>query len=172
MDANPVKASVVVQGNRRLGTIKMQGPIGADIGFEAHHFSAAVRALGRYDMLYATLDSSGGSVLDAWIIYDYLRSGSASRNPSLVVIDGECSGTAILIAIGFDQILIRVDSCIQFCPVTLMNSNAGPKTTRMIARLVARRTRHRIEDVLGWMDKYRKFTADQCFACSLCEAII
>jgi ATP-dependent protease ClpP protease subunit len=172
MEQNPLKASIVVEGNRRLGTIKMHGAIGAESGFGAHHFSAAVRALESYDLLYATLDSSGGSVLDAWIIYDYLRSGPASRYPSLVVIDGECSGTAILIAIAFDQIVMRADSYIQFCPVKLMNLEAGPQTTRMMARLIARRTRHRIEEVLGWMDQHSTFTADQCLARSLCEAII
>jgi ATP-dependent protease ClpP protease subunit len=172
MEPNPIGARLVVEGNRRIAIIKMHGQIGADCGFGAHHFCAAVRGLGSYDLLHATLDSTGGSVIDAWIIYDYLRSGPASRYSSVVIIDGQCSGTAMLIAIGFDQILMRPGSSIQFCPVKLTSSIAGPQTTRMIARLIARRTRHGTDEVLAWIDKERKFNADQCLGCSLCEAII
>jgi ATP-dependent protease ClpP protease subunit len=118
------------------------------------------------------LDSGGGSVVDAWIIYDYLMARPAPKPRSLVLVTGQCSSDAILIALAFDQILMRPDAYMQFQPVNLTRPIAGQRATRFIGLKVADRTGSTFEDVLRWMDKNKRFTADECLARSLCDAIV
>ena len=54
----------------------------------------------------------------------------------------------------------------------LWPSGIYPGVTELIARLIAQRVKCRVEDVLGWMDKNKKFTAEDCLKLSLCDAIV
>jgi ATP-dependent protease ClpP protease subunit len=156
----------------RLAVVNLYGDIGSHKGFRARDFRTALAELGNYDTLYALLDSPGGSVFEAWSVYEYLTAGPAGAHPSLVLISGQCSGEAILVALGFKHILMRPGSWVQFNSSKLVSIIAGGHATGVISRLIASRIGCEVADVRGWMDKSRKFTADECLECHLCDAII
>jgi ATP-dependent protease ClpP protease subunit len=118
------------------------------------------------------LDSSGGSAVDSWGIYDFLKTLSPPRYGSLVLITGQCSADAILIALAFNQILMRPDAYIGFRPLQRTRTASGSKATGLLARLVAQRTSSQVEEVFRWMDKNRKLSAEECLRLSLCDAIV
>jgi ATP-dependent protease ClpP protease subunit len=155
-----------------MAVISIQGGLGRHHGFRGHDFNKSLGELGNHDVLYTMLDSGGGSVVDAWIIYDYLMARQAPKPRSLLLITGQCSNDAILIALAFDQILMRPDAYMQFQPINLSRPTAGQRATRFIGLKVADRTGSTFEDVLRWMDKNKRFTADECLARSLCDAIV
>jgi ATP-dependent protease ClpP protease subunit len=172
MKPGTLEARVEVQKGQRIAVLNFSGTIGLPFGFNAQHFIESLTSLGEHDVLYAVLDSSGGSPVDAWIIFDFLKKATPRRYRSLVLITGECSGDALLVALGFDQILMRQDALIGFQPTELSSLAATRQATKLMARLIARRSRCHVEDVLAWMDKNRRFTAEECLARSLCDAII
>ena len=154
----------------RIASIKLHDEVGS--GFESNHFRSALQQLGRYDMLYAVLDASGGSVFDAWVIYDYLKSGPASRYPSLVLITGQCSGIAVLLALGFQQILMRPYAYMRFERIKLTNADAGRRASLLMAKLIARHAGCDRDKVFNWMRNHYTFTAKQCLKHHLCHAIV
>jgi ATP-dependent protease ClpP protease subunit len=173
-DANRASLGVriVAYKGQRMAVLRISGGIGLPSGLQAPHLINSLNQLTDYDVLYAILDSSGGSAIDTWLIYDFLVKGPAREHGSLVLITTECSGDAILISLGFQQILMQPQSYIRFRPVELSRPAATQKVTKLIAGLVARRIGCRIEDVLDWMDKSKKLTAEECLALSLCDAIV
>jgi ATP-dependent protease ClpP protease subunit len=172
MDPKSLKAQLLTHKGQRMAVIGIQGRLGQDHGFRGHDFNKSLGELGNHDVLYTMLDSGGGSVVDAWIIYDYLMARPAPKPRSLVLITGQCSSDAILIPLAFDQILMRPDAYMQFQPINLSRPTAGQRATRFIGLKVADRTGSTFEDVLRWMDKNKRFTADECLARSLCDAIV
>jgi ATP-dependent protease ClpP protease subunit len=172
MDSGLLEVKLITRKGWRVAAVNLHGNIGSPDGFGAHQFRDSLNGLGDYDVLYATLDSAGGSVVDAWFIYDYLTTGLGSRHESLVLITGQCSGEAILIALGFGQILMRPDSYIRFRPPPLSRPEAVRQASGYIARLLAKRVGRQVDEVLGWMDKNKKFTSDECLQCSLCDGIV
>jgi hypothetical protein len=94
------------------------------------------------------------------------------RHGSLVLITERCAGDAILIPLTFDQILMRQSAYIQFTALHFPNSKAGQRSNQLLARRIAERTGSRIEEVLGWMDKNKKLSAEECLERSLCDAIV
>ena len=173
-DANGASlgARIVAYKGQRMAVLRISGGIGLPSGLQAPHFIHSLNKLADYDVLYAILDSAGGSAIDTWLIYDFLSKGPAREHGSLVLITTECSGDAILISLGFQQILMQPQSYIRFRPVELSRPAATQKVTKLIAGLVARRIGCRIEDVLAWMDKSKKLTAEECLTLSLCDAIV
>ena len=155
-----------------MAVARFSGPIGLPRGFYASDVIESFNRLGDYDVLYGILDSSGGSATEAWLIHDFLVRGPARRQGSLVLIATECSGDAILIGLGFQQILMHPQSYIRFHPMERGRSASTQRVTKLIAGLIARRIGCQIENVLGWMDKSRKLTAEECLSLSLCDAII
>jgi ATP-dependent protease ClpP protease subunit len=172
MDARSLQAQLVTHKGQRLAIISLQGRLGQRHGFPGYDFNKSLSELGNYDVLYTIFDSAGGSVVDSWLIYDFLMAAPAPRPRSLVMITGQCSGDAVLIPLAFDQILMRPTAYIQFQPIVLSRPLAGQRTTRFIARMVAERAGSKVEEVMRWMDKNREFTADECLARSLCDAIV
>ena len=172
VDGASLGARIVAYKGQRMAVLTLSGAIGLPLGFHASQFIHSLNQLRDYDVLYTILDSSGGSANDAWLIYDFLIKGPAREHGSLVLITTECSGDAILISLGFQQILMQPQSYICFRPVELSRPAATRRVTKLIAGLVARRIGCRIEDVLGWMDKNTKLTADECLKLSLCDAIV
>ena len=172
MDSGSLEVKLITRDGWRVAAVNLHGNIGSADGFEAHQFRDSLNRLGDYDVLYATLDSSGGSAVDAWFIYDYLTTGPGSRHESLVLITGQCTGEAILIALGFGQILMRPASYIHLRPPPLSRLETVHRTSGFIARLIAKRVGRHVDEVLGWMDKNKKFTPDECLACSLCDGIV
>jgi ATP-dependent protease ClpP protease subunit len=172
MESKSLQAQLVTHKGQRLAIISLQGRLGQDYGFRGHDFNKSLSGLGNYDILYTIFDSAGGSVLDSWLIYDFLMTTPAPRSRSLVLITGQYSGDAVLIPLAFDQILMRPAAYIQFQPMMLSRPLAGQRTTKFIARMVAERAGSKVEEVLRWMDKNKKFTADECLARSLCDAIV
>jgi ATP-dependent protease ClpP protease subunit len=171
MDYGSLEARLVTQKGERMAVFRFFGAIGPPRGFRASEFINSLSRLGDYDVLYTILDSSGGSAVEAWIIYDALTK-SAQRHRSLVLITNECSGTAILIALAFEQILMLRGASIGFLPVELPRVAAARQLTQSMARLIGKRIGRPVEDVLGWMDKNKKFTAEECLSLSLCDAIV
>jgi ATP-dependent protease ClpP protease subunit len=155
-----------------MAVVRFSGPIGRPLGFQASDFIESLNRLGDYDALYGILDSPGGSAMEALLIHDFLVRGPARKHGSLVLIATECSGDAILIGLGFQQILMQPQSYIRFQPVELSRPASTQQVTKLIADLVARRIGCQIENVLGWMDKSKKLTAEECLRLSLCDAII
>jgi ATP-dependent protease ClpP protease subunit len=155
-----------------MAVINLDGYVGGANGFQAFDLKAALSELGTYDTLYALLNSPGGSAYEAWIIYDYLKMGYPSKFASLVLITGRCSGEAILVALGFKQILMRPGSYIEFQPIKLVRAPAARQATSLVARFIAERAGCEIGEVRGWMDKNRRFTADECLDRYLCDAIV
>ena len=172
MDSGSIEVKLITREGRRMAAVNLHGNIGSPDGFGAHKFRDSLNGLGDYDVLYATLDSSGGSAVDAWFIYDYLTTGQGSQHESLVLITGQCSGEAILIALGFGQILMRPASYIRFRPPPLSRPEAVRRASGFIARLIAKRAGRQVDEVLGWMDKNKKFTSAECLECSLCDGIV
>ena len=172
MDPRSLKAQLLTHKGQRMAVISIQGGLGQRHGFRGHDFNKSLAELGNHEVLYTMLDSAGGSVVDAWIIYDYLVARPAPRPRSLVLITGQCSNDAILISLAFDQILMRPDACMQFQSIDLTRPIAGQRATRFIALKVADRTGAKFEDVLRWMDKNKRFSAEECLSRSLCDAVI
>jgi ATP-dependent protease ClpP protease subunit len=172
MDEDPIEAKVVVCKGERMAIVKLCGGIGPPLGFRAYQFVNSLSELRDYDVLCAILDSPGGSAVDAWIIHDFVSKNLAPQHRSLVLITGECSGDAILIALAFEQILMRPEAYIRLQPVPLAKAVSTRRATEFIVRLIAQRIECRVEDVLGWMDKNRKFGAEECLKLSLCDAIV
>ena len=75
-------------------------------------------------------------------------------------------------SLAFQQILTRPQSYIHFQPVKLSRPATTLRVTNLIAGLVARRIGCEIGKVLGWMNKNKKLTAEECLRLSLCGAII
>jgi ATP-dependent protease ClpP protease subunit len=167
-----LEAKLVSHKGWRMAVIRLYGGIGPPDGFRARQFIDLVTGLGKYDVLYGILDSAGGSPVDAWIIYEFLKTRPAPRRGSLVLITSQCGGDAVLIALGFGQILMHPGASMRFEATKLNSLVAGQQVTRLIARQIAQRAECQIGDVLGWMDKNRKFTAEECLKRSLCDAII
>jgi hypothetical protein len=172
MDSSPLEAKVVTCEGPRMAIVRLDGAIGPPLGIQADRFVNSLSRLGDYDVLYAILDSSGGSAVDAWIIHDFVSKNLAPQHRSLVLITGECSSDAILIALAFEQILMRPGAYIRLEPVPLAKRVSTRRVTELIACLIAQRVECRVEDVLGWMDKNKKFTAEDCLKLSLCDAIV
>jgi ATP-dependent protease ClpP protease subunit len=172
MEEGPIEAKVVAYKGERMAIVKLCGFIGPPLGFRAYQFVNSLNRLRDYDVLYAILDSPGGSAVDAWIIHDFVIKNVAPQHRSLVLIKGECSGDAILIALAFEQILMRPGAYIRLQSVPLAKAVSSRRATEFIARLIAQRIERRIEDVLSWMDKNSKFAAEECLKLSLCDAIV
>jgi ATP-dependent protease ClpP protease subunit len=172
VDRGSVEARIVAHNGQRMAVVRFSGPIGRPLGFNASEFIESLNRLGDYDVLYGILDSPGGSAIEAWLIHQFLVRDPARRHGSLVLIATECSGDAILIGLGFQQILMHPQSYICFHPVKLSRPATTQRVTRLIAGLIARRIGCQIENVLGWMDKKKKLTAEECLKLSLCDAII
>jgi ATP-dependent protease ClpP protease subunit len=171
---NPLglEGKVVRQKDLDVAVIEMGGDVGWPSALRALDFIDLMGSLGNYDVLYAILDSSGGSAVDSWGIYDFLKTLSPPRYGSLVLITGECSADAILIALAFNQILMRPDASIEFRPLQRTRTAGASKATGLLARLVAQRTSSQVEEVFRWMDKNRKLSAAECLRLSLCDAIV
>lgn len=172
MDPRSLKAQLLTHKGQRMAVISIQGGLGQLHGFRGDDFNKSLTELGNYEVLYTMLDSAGGSVVDAWIMYDYLMARPAPRPRSLVLITGQCSSDAILIPLAFDRILMRPDASMQFQPIDLSRPIAGQRATRFIARQVAERTGSNFEDVLRWMGRNKRFSAEECLSRSLCDAVI
>src|SRR5258708_20865223 len=119
MDPKSLKAQLLTHKGQRMAVISIQGRLGQDHGFRGHDFNKSLGELGNHDVLYTMLDSDGGSVVDAWIIYNYLMARPSPKPRSLVLITGQCSGDAILIPLAFDQFLILPNTYIHFQPINL-----------------------------------------------------
>ena len=171
MHRSSLEAKIVIHEGYRIARLTLHGEVGVG-GVESSHFYGALQRLGRYDLIFAYLDSPGGAAFDAWIIYDYLKSGPASRYPSLVVVTGECVGVAILIALGFQQVLMRSDAYMRFEGISLTNAKAARRSTQLMAGLVARHARCDQKQVIRWIHEHYVFTAKQCLRYHLCNAII
>jgi len=102
-----------------MAIVGLHGAIGPPLGIQADRFVNSLSRLGDNDVLFAILDSSGGSAVDAWIIHDFVSKNLAPQHRSLVLITGECSSDAILIALAFEQILMRPGAYIRLEPVPL-----------------------------------------------------
>jgi ATP-dependent protease ClpP protease subunit len=79
MDPRSLKAQLLTHKGQRMAVISIQGELGQRHGFRGHDFNKSLAELGNYEVLYTMLDSAGGSVVDAWIIYDYLMARPAPR---------------------------------------------------------------------------------------------
>jgi hypothetical protein len=152
--------------------VSLDGTMGPPLGFRAQQFVDAVVSLGDYDTLYTVLDSPGGSWLDAWIIHRFLTMAGGARRRSLVLITGECSGAAVLIALAFEHIAMRRGSYIQLQPVPLSETIGARLAQRYIASLIARRVEARLEEVLGWMNENKRFRAEECVELSISDGIL
>jgi ATP-dependent protease ClpP protease subunit len=172
MSERSLDAKVVDHNGQRLAVVRLYGPMGWPNGFTSSQFIDSLHQLPTYDVLYVVFESSGGSGVDAWLIYSFLTTDHAREHRSLVLITGECSGAAILVALGFERILMRPESSLCFRPVTFIRPAATRRVSEVIARLTAKRTGSSVENVLGWMDKNRKLSAKDCLELSLCSAIV
>ena len=172
MNPSGLEAKVVRQKDLDVAVVEMGGDVGWPSALRASDFIDLMGSLGNYDVLYAILDSSGGSAVDSWGIYNFLKSLSPPRYGSLVLITGACSAEAILIALGFNQILMRPDAYIEFRSLHRARTASGSTVTGLLARLVAQRTSSQVEEVLRWMDKNKKLSAAECLRLSLCDAIV
>ncbi|MBV9873123.1 MAG: hypothetical protein JO025_00215 [Verrucomicrobia bacterium] len=167
-----LEAKIEPSEGKRFAVVRLDGGIGPPDGVQARQFVDAITQLGECQVLYLTLNSPGGSLIDTWIIYDFLMKDSAQREQSLALISGECSRDAILIPMAFQRILMRIGSYIQFEPAQLTKATSSRQVTLLIARLIAQRIRRRPEEVLDWMDSNRTLSAEDCLRLSLCDAII
>jgi ATP-dependent protease ClpP protease subunit len=172
MNPSGLEAKVIRQKDLDVAVVEMSGDVGWPSPVRAADFIDLMRGLGNYDLLYAILDSGGGSPVDSWGIYDFLKSLSPPRYGSLVLITGRCSGDAILIALAFTQILMRPDARIEFRSLQRAGTTSASKATGLLARLVAQRTGSPVEEVHRWMDKNKKLSATECLSQSLCDAIV
>lgn len=169
---DPLEVRIKIHKEKRIAMVWLDGTIGLPLGFGAQQFVDAVGSLGNYDILYAVLDSPGGSWLDAWIIHRFLTMAGAPGRRSLVLIAGECSGAAILVALAFEHIAMRRGSYIQLQPVPLTETIGAQRVQRYIASLITQRVERRVEEVLGWMNKNKRFSAEECVRLSICDGIL
>jgi len=172
MCLNPLRAELVTDAASRIAKITFSGEIGSRAGFEARHLHNALQGLGSYDALFASLESPGGSVFEAWIIYDYLIVGPVYQHPSRVLITGECAGAALLIAMGFKEIYMESHACMRFEPVQLSNTATGRRATKAVARVIAKRTKSDAKEILQWMHERRTLFSEECLNHRLCDAIV
>ena len=172
MNPSGLEAKVVRQKDLDVAIVEMIGDVGWPAALRAKAFIDSMANLGNYDVLYAILDSSGGSPVDSWGIYDFLKTLLPPRYGSVVLITGRCSADAILIALAFNQILMRPDAYMEFRPLQRARTASGSKATKLLARLVAQRIGSQLEEVFRWMDKNRKLSATECLRHSLCDAIV
>jgi ATP-dependent protease ClpP protease subunit len=172
MNPSGLQAKVVRQKDLDVAVVEMSGEIGWPSSLRVSAFMDLLKSLGNYDVLYAILDSSGGSPVDSWGIHDFLKKLSPPRYESLVLITGRCSGDAILIALAFNQILMRPYANIEFRPLQLAGKASASKVTGLLARLVAQRSGSPVEEVFRWMDKNKTLSAEECLKLSLCDAIV
>jgi ATP-dependent protease ClpP protease subunit len=166
------EARIVAHHGQRMAVVRFSGSIGLPLGFHASEFIESLNRIGDYDVLYGILDSSGGSAIEASLIHDFLVRGPARRHGSLVLIPTECSGDAILIGLGFQQILMQPQSYIRFHPIEVSKPASTQRVTNLIADLIAQRIGCQTDNVLGWMDKSKRLTAEECLELSLCDAIV
>jgi ATP-dependent protease ClpP protease subunit len=101
MNPSGLEGKVVRQKDLDVAVVEISGDVGWPSALRASNFIDMIASLGNYDVL---LDSNGGSPVDSWAIYDFLKTLSPPRYGSLVLITGRCSADAILIALGFNQI--------------------------------------------------------------------
>lgn len=172
MNYGSLEARIVAHEGERFAIVRISGAIGPPLGIQAEQFINSVSQVGDYDFLYGILDSPGGSMIDSWIIYDFLTRDRVPRPRSLVKITGVCLGDAILIALAFEQIIIRRDSYFQFQPVALTKAVGTRPATRLMALIVARRIERRSEEVLGWMENNKKFNGEESLRLGLCNAVV
>src|SRR5260370_25408914 len=150
MDPKSLKAQLLTHKGQRMAVISIQGRLGEDHGFRGHDFNKSLGELGDHDVVYTMLDSGGGSVVDAWIIYDYLMARPAPKPRSLVLITGQCSNDAILIPLAFDQILMRPDAYMQFQRINLNRPIARQRATKFLGPKESDCTGFTFVDVLRW----------------------
>jgi len=172
MNSGGLEAKLISQNNLNLAVVELNGNVGWPSDFRAKTFIDTLKGLGSYDLLYSVLDSAGGSPVDSWGIYHFLKTAPKARYGSVVLIAGQCSADAILIALGFNQILMRPGAYLKFESIMFSRPVAGRLVTRLLARLVAERSGSQPEDVLGWMDKNKKLSATDCLERSLCDALV
>jgi hypothetical protein len=172
MDPSGLAAKIVNQKGLDLAVVELRGNVGWPSNFRARTFIDLLKSLGRFDLLYAVLDSGGGSPVDSWGVYRFLKMASEARYGSLILITGHCSADAILIALAFDQILMRPGTYLEFRSISLSRPIAGRRVTELLARLVAKRSGSRPEEVLVWMDKNKRLSETECLERSLCDAIV
>jgi ATP-dependent protease ClpP protease subunit len=171
MNPSGVGAKIVHQKGLDLAVVEINGDVGWPSALRAGSLIDSIKGLGNYDILYAVLDSSGGSAVDSWAIYDFLKTVSP-RYGSLGLITGRCCADAIVIALAFDQILMLPHAYIQFLPLPRLRSASWSKFNGLLARLVAQRTGSGNEEVLRWIDKNKKLSAPECLRLCLCDAIV
>jgi ATP-dependent protease ClpP protease subunit len=164
-------AKIVHQKGLDLAVVEINGDVGWPSALHARSFIDSIKGLANYDLLYALLDSGGGSPIDSWAIYDFLKTVSP-RYGSLGLITGRCSADAIIIAMAFNQILMLPHAYVEFCPLRRPRSASSSKFNGVLARLVAQRTGSGKEEVLRWIDKNKKLSATECLRLSLCDAIV
>ena len=173
MCQNPLRAELLTTDTRlRVAKITLSGEIGSREGFQAQDLHETLQKLGSYEALFANLDSPGGSVFDAWIIYDYLIIGPVHQRPSLVLITGECSGAAILIAMGFQKIHMLSRAYMRFEPIKLRDIATSQRATKTVARAIAKRTKSDAKKILQWMREERTISSQDCFEHRLCDAVV
>ena len=172
MKSGGIEAKIVRQKSLDLAIVEMHGDIGWPSAFGAKRFVDLFNSLRVYDVLYGVLDSPGGSPSDSWDISQFLTGIQKPRYGSLVLITERCSSDAILIALAFDQILMRPSSYIEFNVLHFSNSKAEQRANQLVAHRVAKRIGSKLEEVLGWMDKNEKLSAEECRKRSLCDAIV
>jgi hypothetical protein len=172
LKSGSIEAKIVRQNGLDLAMVEMHGEIGWPSAFRGKTFIDSVKGLGPYDVLYGVLDSPGGSPIDSWGICQFLTGLQRPRYGSLVLITERCAGDAILIPIVFDQILMRPWAHIQFTALHFPSLKAEQRCNQLLARWIAERTGSEAEEVLGWMDKNKKLSAQECLERSLCDAIV
>jgi ATP-dependent protease ClpP protease subunit len=172
MKSGGIEAKIVRQNGLDLAFVEMHGAIGFPSGFRAKTLIDSFKTLRPYDVLYGVLDSSGGSLSDSWTISQFLRAIPKTNYASLVLIPDRCLGDAILVALAFDQILMRPSAYIQFESTGGSNRKGGRNFNQPLACRVATRTGTQVEEVLEWMDKNKKLSAEECLKRSLCDAIV
>jgi ATP-dependent protease ClpP protease subunit len=171
MNPGGVVAKIIHQKGLDIAVVEVNGNGGWPSVLQAGNFIDSIKGLGDYDLLYALLDSSGGSPIDSWAIYDFLKTVSP-RYGSLGLITGRCSADAIMIALAFNQILMLPHAYVEFCAVRRPRSASSSKFNGVLARLVAQRTGSGKEEVLRWIDKNKKLSATECLRLTLCDAIV
>jgi ATP-dependent protease ClpP protease subunit len=167
-----MEAKLIRQKGLKVAFVDLHGDVGWPSNFRARTFIDFLRGLGSYDLLYAVLDSAGGSPVDSWGIYRFLKIAPKARHGSVVLITGQCSADAILIALAFNQILMRPGTYLEFRSISLSRPVAGRRVSEVLARRAAERSGVRVEEVRGWMDKNKKLSADECLSRSLCDATV
>lgn len=86
--------------------LTLSGEVGDPAGINAREVIEAI-ARGRHSSIYATLNSSGGSVTEGFAIANAIE---RFRGPSTVVIDGVAASMASVIAMAFKRIIMPSNS--------------------------------------------------------------